>query len=218
MSPQALLFFGIYIAGSLLFGERFPFSRYDMYADVATRDRGAIPLFLADGQWTGLVALVPLALGAWVEAAYLPSGVHHGKLVPMVVMLGWCLGGREAAAGNAAAVYALAAFAKIWASGMTWFSSDNLGLLMVERSVGAPEVLAMLRIWLATNPALCQVLAAGAWLAEAAGIFLLWPRFRFPMAIVLTMLHLGIFSGDGLFLSELGAHDLDVDLGGGNMR
>lgn len=49
-SPWALLPFLLYLSGSLLFGEHFPFSRYDMYADIPRRDRGAIPIFLADGQ------------------------------------------------------------------------------------------------------------------------------------------------------------------------
>jgi hypothetical protein len=49
VSPWAFGAFAIYLGGGLFFGERFPFSRFSMYADIAARDRGAIPVFLADG-------------------------------------------------------------------------------------------------------------------------------------------------------------------------
>lgn len=151
---------------------------------------------------SGLLLALPLSLGAIVEGLFSPSGVHHGKLLPTLVLLAWSLAGRqgrEAASGVAAAVYVLAALSKFLGSGSAWFTADHLGLLMVERSVGAPEPLALLRLGLAGHPGLCMGLASGAWLAEAAGFLLLWPRFRYLMAIVLTILHLGIFLGMGYF-------------------
>jgi hypothetical protein len=46
----ALGSFAVFLAGGLVLGEVFPFSRYDMYADIAARDRGAVPVFRADGR------------------------------------------------------------------------------------------------------------------------------------------------------------------------
>ncbi|MDP2314654.1 MAG: hypothetical protein Q8P41_17250 [Pseudomonadota bacterium] len=48
--PWALGAFALYVSGGLLLGERFPFSRFTMYADIAPRDRGAVPFFLANGK------------------------------------------------------------------------------------------------------------------------------------------------------------------------
>ena len=39
----------VYTVISLVVGDRFPFSRYAMYAQPQTRDHGAVPVFLADG-------------------------------------------------------------------------------------------------------------------------------------------------------------------------
>ena len=40
----------VYAAVSTLVGDRFPFSRYSMYASTAVRDHGAVPVFLADAE------------------------------------------------------------------------------------------------------------------------------------------------------------------------
>jgi hypothetical protein len=65
----ALIAFVLYLAGAFALGDRFPFSRYDMYAASARRDRGAVPLFLADG--------VPTEIHDWDRFAGL-----DGTLVP----------------------------------------------------------------------------------------------------------------------------------------
>lgn len=46
----ALLAFVVWLTGGLLLGECWPFSRYSMYADIADREQGALPLFWANGQ------------------------------------------------------------------------------------------------------------------------------------------------------------------------
>jgi hypothetical protein len=40
--------FLLYVAGAVLFGDTFPFSRFSMYADF--RKQGAVPVFLAGGR------------------------------------------------------------------------------------------------------------------------------------------------------------------------
>jgi hypothetical protein len=61
----AVCAFAIYLGGSLALGERFPFSRFSMYADVAGRAEGAVPVFLADGEpasphaFTGFAGIDP---------------------------------------------------------------------------------------------------------------------------------------------------------------
>ncbi len=49
LSRPAVTAFVVYLLGGLLLGEVFPFSRYTMYADIAARDYGAVPVFLVDG-------------------------------------------------------------------------------------------------------------------------------------------------------------------------
>lgn len=39
-----------YIVGSLVLGDSYPFSKHSMYASTAMRDKGAVPLMLADKQ------------------------------------------------------------------------------------------------------------------------------------------------------------------------
>ncbi len=49
VSRPALLAFVVYLLGGLVLGEVFPFSRFSMYADIARRDYGAVPVFLVGG-------------------------------------------------------------------------------------------------------------------------------------------------------------------------
>ncbi|MBM4367899.1 MAG: hypothetical protein FJ102_16925, partial [Deltaproteobacteria bacterium] len=49
LSRPAVTAFIAYLLGALVLGEVFPFSRYTMYADIAARDYGAIPVFVVDG-------------------------------------------------------------------------------------------------------------------------------------------------------------------------
>ncbi len=46
MTRPALIAFLLYFFGGLLFGDWFPFSRFDMFADTANRREGAVPVFL----------------------------------------------------------------------------------------------------------------------------------------------------------------------------
>lgn len=148
-----------------------------------------------------------------------PEGVHHGKFLPTGVILAfWVVAlrggpraGRGAAAiasplptssrggeaieagcGVAAAIYLLAALAKVIGAGPRWFDPSYLGLLVLERSFGAPGPLEALRTALAGSAPACLALATGALLIEAGGVLLLWPRWRRPMAVLLVSLHLGI--------------------------
>lgn len=160
----------------------------------------------------GALVLGPLLAAGGVEAVWSPSGIHHGKLLPTVVLAAWMIGahlGRgtspgaalqgahEAACGAVAAIYGLAAGAKVVGSGAAWFEPSYLGTLLVERSVGAPAPLAAARLWLAGHPPLVTALATGALVAEAAGVLFLWPRWRRPVAAVLVALHAGIAVGMG---------------------
>ena len=62
MAPASFL---VYLLGCLLFGSRYPFSKFELYSDVGHRDEGAVLLFLADGQeaelhrYTGFDGLEP---------------------------------------------------------------------------------------------------------------------------------------------------------------
>ena len=57
--------FCLYLAGCFLFGNRFPFSKFELYAEAANRDAGAVPVFFADGheakiwEYTGFQGLDP---------------------------------------------------------------------------------------------------------------------------------------------------------------
>ena len=63
----------VYTLGCLLFGNRFPFSKFELYSDSAHRRQGAVPLFLADGneakiwEYTAFSGLVP--------SEFLPSDI-----------------------------------------------------------------------------------------------------------------------------------------------
>jgi hypothetical protein len=46
----ALVAFAVVLGGGVVLGETFPFSRFSMYAGIEPRDRGATPVFLADGE------------------------------------------------------------------------------------------------------------------------------------------------------------------------
>jgi hypothetical protein len=48
-SRYGLVAFIAVLAGGLLLGETFPFSRFSMYANVGRRTESAVPVFLADG-------------------------------------------------------------------------------------------------------------------------------------------------------------------------
>lgn len=147
-----------------------------------------------------LLAVAPVAATAWLERLASPSGVHHVKFLPAAALLFWAIGswrstearGREAAAGVVAACYGLAALSKIVLSGWAWFEPANLGLLILERSVGAPAPLAALRLWVATQPAVCAGLAIGALLIELAGLLFVIPRLRIGLTVAFALLHLGI--------------------------
>ena len=45
----AYITFILYLGACLVGGECFPFSRFTMYADISPHDRGALPVFFADG-------------------------------------------------------------------------------------------------------------------------------------------------------------------------
>ncbi len=49
LSRPAAIAFVAYVLGGLVLGEVFPFSRYTMYADIAARDYGAVPVFVVAG-------------------------------------------------------------------------------------------------------------------------------------------------------------------------
>ncbi|MDP2314655.1 MAG: hypothetical protein Q8P41_17255 [Pseudomonadota bacterium] len=151
----------------------------------------------------GALALLPLLVGGILEGALSPSGVHHGKILPVVALAGWLVaqvrGGPdadrnavEAACGLTAAAYALAAYAKLAGAGLLWFDPDYLGLLLVERAVGAPAPLAALRLAVAEQPTLCVLLAGGALLTEASGALFVWAPARRPVALALLAMHAGI--------------------------
>jgi hypothetical protein len=150
-----------------------------------------------------VLALAPIAAGAVIERLASPSGVHHGKLLPAAVLVAWIVAlGRggpdrvrraiEAACGVTAATYTLAALAKIGGAGAGWFDPNYLGLLVLERAVGAPAPLAALRLAVAQRPAACLALATGALLIEGAGVLFVWPPARRPVALALVALHVGI--------------------------
>lgn len=46
----ALVAFGVFLLGNLALGERFPFSRYDMYAGAGGLTQGGVPVFRAAGR------------------------------------------------------------------------------------------------------------------------------------------------------------------------
>jgi len=45
----ALLAFLLYTIGCYLWGGRFPFYKFELYADAGNRDKAAVPIFLCDG-------------------------------------------------------------------------------------------------------------------------------------------------------------------------
>jgi len=160
--------------------------------------------------YLGIFLLVfPISVWAWLDAFYTYNGEHHGKILPMTVMIAMGLGGwlarwqganpeaqaqmgQEAACGMVAATYSLAALAKLWGSGGQWFLPDALGMLILERSVGAPAGLAELRLMVASHPTVCSFFAVGSIFIEAAGILFLWAPARRPLAFLLLALHTGI--------------------------
>lgn len=167
-------------------------------------------LWLRDpARWEGPATMIlPLLVLGIAERRYMIEGVHHGKLLPTGVILVWLLStlpwtrrrypgsptalAVEASFGVSAAIYLLAAVAKMTGAGGRWFDPDYLGLLILERSFGAVGPLASLRLGIAANPLLCRMLSVGALLIETGGVLLLWPRLRRPMALILSALHLGI--------------------------
>ena len=66
----ALAAFAVFFVGGLDVGERYPFSRFSMYAAIAPREEAAIPTFRANGRdinpeaLTGFFALNPDGLAA----------------------------------------------------------------------------------------------------------------------------------------------------------
>jgi hypothetical protein len=131
------------------------------------------------------------------------QGVRHGSLLPVSALIALLAAphltprrsaalGQQAAWGAVAAVYTLAGLSKVLGSGLGWFSSSNLGLLILERAADAPEPLTSLRLAVAGSPALCVALATGALLAELGGVLLLWPKARPFVALALVFTHLGI--------------------------
>ena len=152
---------------------------------------------------TGTLALVMLCVCAELEAAQLAggAGVHHGKYLPMVVLLAWLVShgdahpqrGHGAACGVAGACYTLAGLSKLQAAGWSWGQDGSLALLIAERSVDAPATLQWIRGLLYQSPLLCAALASGTLLVELAGPLLILPAARRPYALILCALHVGIW-------------------------
>ena len=75
----AAVAFGLYVAGAWLLGERFPFSRFSMYASLGRYQESHVPVFLADGRpaevrsYARFSAIDPAAVGLNVSGANGPS-------------------------------------------------------------------------------------------------------------------------------------------------
>jgi hypothetical protein len=132
----------------------------------------------------------------WVE----PS-LHHVKLLPAVAAMAWAAAetivrqdraGVEAACGVVAAAYVASAASKLIASGTSWFGGGGLALLVAERGGPTAGALGPLRDAIGKSFELCALLAAVAFLAEAAGALFVVRRFRVPFAVVATLMHVGI--------------------------
>jgi hypothetical protein len=151
---------------------------------------------------TGVAVVALFALVTHVENSLYPgdSGVHHGKLLPVGVLIATCGGlawggehvAREASAGVVAASYTIAGVTKLWASGASWVLTVNLPLLVAERAVLAPAPLAQLRHAVATSPGVCFLGGLVVLCIELAGVSFLWPRFRRPFAIAMIASHAAI--------------------------
>ena len=70
VAPVACVLFSV---GCLLLGNRYPFSKFELYADAGHRSAGAVPLFLADGQEANISDYT--AFSGLVTEEFLPSNI-----------------------------------------------------------------------------------------------------------------------------------------------
>lgn len=153
-----------------------------------------------------VVAFLAMALVAQVDGGlYTDVGNHHGKLLPISVLLASSmalrargeLAAREAACGVIAAAYAMAGLIKLWQSGPLWFLAANLPLLAAERAIGASWPFAAARMGLAETPWLGTAGGLAVLTIELGGVCFLWPRARrwWAVAMIASHVSIGVFLG-----------------------
>ena len=158
---------------------------------------------------SGSMAMAGLWLGAIAEHALFPgdTGVRHGKFMVGAVLLAWLIGyrlvrdrstaarerhGHEWACGAVAALYLMAGLSKLFAAGLVWGQGGGVALQIAAGGGYGPEPVRALRIWVATDPLLPGLLAAGTLAIELSGVFFIAPRFRRIVAWLTAIMHLGI--------------------------
>jgi hypothetical protein len=87
----AVLAFGIALGGGLWVGERFPFSRFSMYAGVAPRTQGAAPVFVVDGRIETIVSYDRF-VGLDPDALVQPTGIPSTLDFRVLQMRSWVRG------------------------------------------------------------------------------------------------------------------------------
>jgi hypothetical protein len=75
----ALVAFAVVLGGGVVLGETFPFSRFSMYAGIEPRDRGATPVFLADGEIVPVEQFdaFQLEVDAWRSPEGIPTTMDY---------------------------------------------------------------------------------------------------------------------------------------------
>jgi hypothetical protein len=152
-----------------------------------------------------------MALGAHIQTAQWPGrlGVNGSLVLPgacgvaclVAIGLGRLRGagaqtmeryGLDAACGIAAAGYTLAAINKLAGSGVAWASGSNLALHITVHAYTGAEALLPLRLAVADNLTLCALLGLGTLLIEGGfGLFIFF-QLRKHLALLATLMHLGI--------------------------
>lgn len=158
--------------------------------------------------WAPLLLFGLLAAYAGLEEGSAPrglAGAGHGRVLAGASLLALGAGrlrahrapdddraALELACGVVAALYVLAAVAKLRAGGLAWPWRANLPMLVYERSLVVDEPLASVRAWIAHHPSWCVAGGVAVLAAELSAAAFVLPRARFAVAGVLTAMHLSL--------------------------
>lgn len=203
----------VYDRWARLLGQRWANRRFVPLA-ILTAVFASLAAAFCTGVWpltTGWVLLAMMAgirqweIGQWNYdivvglGKYVPTAGALLGYVATAGLVGWLwpamdadARGWDAACGVLAGCWGLAAIAKFRESGMHWVSSENVALLVYERTYHGPRGLNRFRRAAARSPLICYAAAnVGMW-GEAAGVAFLFPAARWPVAIALFFFQLTI--------------------------
>lgn len=168
---------------------------------------------------SGWIVFLLLGFATFIELCVRGGEVPtHAKMLPAVVLFALLVGrflrrgqaeeerdrwGHALALGMVGALFTLSAISKWSAMGWAWTSGDVHALLIFERGVGEVGLLADLRVWMAHQPGLCGLFAAGTLLVESTGCLLIFPATRraWVLAAVAVLLGFMVLPGVGMNLS-----------------